>query len=326
MAGQDIPADPAKALECKEKGNKCFQSGDYAGAEELYSQAYVPRRPRLVLPLPPTSEARTNKHNFSISYDPKNSLLYTNRSLALLKLHRFALAITLSQQCISLSPPPSISLKAHFQLAQAQIALHHPSEALESAKIAHALCVEEVIVGGKGANNIGPITELVLRCKKELWEVREEERLRGRAGLLSELTAGLERDREAYISVLRTEQRKEKEVEAVKERYRGKIEELRRTFELAGVNGQEAKRRKVPDWCLDDITFSVMLDPVVVCVLLPVCVRILGVANTVIDENWTILRPVFDHGTSQALAYRPTHTRTTTSRGSKTELGLEGSV
>ncbi|KAE9363240.1 U-box-domain-containing protein [Stipitochalara longipes BDJ] len=237
MAGQDIPADPAKALECKEKGNKCFQSGDYAGAEELYSQA--------------------------ISYDPKNSLLYTNRSLALLKLHRFPLAITLSQQCISLSPPPSISLKAHFQLAQAQIALHHPSEALESAKIAHALCVEEVIVGGKGANNIGPITELVLRCKKELWELKEEERLRKRPGLLSELIAGLERDREAYISVLRAEKGKEGEVEAVKERYRGKIEELRHTFELAGVNGQEAKRRKVPDWCLDDITFSVMLDPVV---------------------------------------------------------------
>jgi len=41
MAGQDIPADPAKALEYKEKGNKCFQAGDYAGAEELYSQAYV---------------------------------------------------------------------------------------------------------------------------------------------------------------------------------------------------------------------------------------------------------------------------------------------
>jgi hypothetical protein len=53
----------------------------------------------------------------------------------------------------------------------------------------------------------------------------------------------------------------------VEERYKGKIEELRRTFELAGYNAQEAKKRKVPDWCLDDITFSVMLDPVVVCLL-----------------------------------------------------------
>jgi hypothetical protein len=42
MAGQDTAADPAKALECKEKGNKCFQAGDYHGAEELYSKAHVP--------------------------------------------------------------------------------------------------------------------------------------------------------------------------------------------------------------------------------------------------------------------------------------------
>jgi STIP1 family protein 1 len=41
MAGQDIPADPAKALECKEKGNKCFQAGDFVAAEALYSKAYV---------------------------------------------------------------------------------------------------------------------------------------------------------------------------------------------------------------------------------------------------------------------------------------------
>jgi STIP1 family protein 1 len=34
--------DPAKALEYKEKGNKCFQAGDYSGAEALYTKAYVP--------------------------------------------------------------------------------------------------------------------------------------------------------------------------------------------------------------------------------------------------------------------------------------------
>lgn len=54
MAGQDTAADPAKALECKEKGNKCFQAGDYHGAEELYSKAQVPRfRFPLCAPSPP---------------------------------------------------------------------------------------------------------------------------------------------------------------------------------------------------------------------------------------------------------------------------------
>jgi STIP1 family protein 1 len=38
MAG-DYSTDPAKALECKEKGNKCFQAGDYGGAEALYTKA-----------------------------------------------------------------------------------------------------------------------------------------------------------------------------------------------------------------------------------------------------------------------------------------------
>jgi STIP1 family protein 1 len=52
--------------------------------------------------------------------------------------------------------------------------------------------------------------------------------------------------------------------------YNTKIEELRRTFEQAGLMGEEGKRRKVPDWCIDDITFSVMLDPVVVSFPFPV--------------------------------------------------------
>ena len=50
--------------------------------------------------------------------------------------------------------------------------------------------------------------------------------------------------------------------------WEGKIREVRRVWESAeGCNGLE-RRRKVPDWCVDDITFSVMLDPVVVCSIL----------------------------------------------------------
>jgi STIP1 family protein 1 len=74
--------------------------------------------------------------------------------------------------------------------------------------------------------------------------VREEERFRARPSLLNELIAGLERDCEAYISVLRAEEEvKEIEIEAVKERYKRKVTELRHTFELAGINREEGKRR-----------------------------------------------------------------------------------
>lgn len=44
MAGPELN-DPAKALEYKEKGNKCFQIGDYIGAEALYTKAYVQSYP-----------------------------------------------------------------------------------------------------------------------------------------------------------------------------------------------------------------------------------------------------------------------------------------
>jgi STIP1 homology and U-box containing protein 1 len=38
MAGADTHYDPSKALEFKEQGNKCFQAGDYAAAEALYTK------------------------------------------------------------------------------------------------------------------------------------------------------------------------------------------------------------------------------------------------------------------------------------------------
>ena len=140
------------------------------------------------------------------------------------------------------------NMKAYYHLAQAQIALHSTAEALASSKIAHKFCVEEIHKGGKGGGSIGPITELVLRCKKEWWEEEEEKRLRGREGLLGEVMDALEQNGEGNFS-------------------RDKIEDVRRVFEQAGSVDQDKRRRRVPDWCVDDITFSVMLDPVVVSVV-----------------------------------------------------------
>jgi STIP1 family protein 1 len=36
---KDQPLDAAKAMEFKEKGNKCFADGDYSGAEAYYTNA-----------------------------------------------------------------------------------------------------------------------------------------------------------------------------------------------------------------------------------------------------------------------------------------------
>ena len=159
-------------------------------------------------------------------------------------------------------------MKAYFQLAQAQIALREKNEALESAKKAHVLCVGEIERGGKGGSSLGMIGELVLRCKKEVWESREEERLRVRLLLLGELVIGLEKGMVEEAERCLGNGGTKEDVERVEKVWLGKIDELRRVWDLgtAGDAGGEKKRRpNPPDWCVDDITFGVMVDPVVVC-------------------------------------------------------------
>lgn len=52
--------------------------------------------------------------------------------------------------------------------------------------------------------------------------------------------------------------------EDINDEYDAKLAQLAGTFATAKINESEAKRRIVPDWIIDDITFSVMVDPVVV--------------------------------------------------------------
>ncbi|KAI0997265.1 hypothetical protein K3495_g10921 [Podosphaera aphanis] len=220
----------AQALRLKEKGNAYFQAGDYSAAEELYTQA--------------------------INHDPNNHLLYTNRAMALLKLSHYRSVISDTKHAISLYP---LNMKAYFQLAQAQLALNLYSEALTSVEMAHKLCLEELQSGGKGGNSIGPITELVLKCKKLDWEAREKEREKNSSKVLREIITGFEDKRDAEIKRLNQIDENEKTIKKVTDEYNDMIEETKRVWRLA--SGE--KKRDVPDWCIDDITFSVMLDPVI---------------------------------------------------------------
>lgn len=125
--------------------------------------------------------------------------------------------------------------------------------------------MEEIHVGGKGGTSIGMITELVLKCKKEDWERRESERLAGRNGLLYELEDALREKKGEELRRLGENGIPDEEgIAKIQNKYEAKLGELRSTFEIANMMSFEDKRRKVPDWVVDDITFSVMLDPVVV--------------------------------------------------------------
>lgn len=229
------PHNPARALEHKENGNKCYQSGDYTNAEVLYSKA--------------------------IMWDSTNPSFYVNRAMARLKLAQWDGVIADSQEAIRLKEN---NMKAWYNLAQAQAAKGDMEEAVRSAIRAHQECLREMREGGKGSSSLANITDLVLKCKKVRWEQLERQRLARLDGVVGEALRGLEARRDAKIQEFINQGGEdiEQKVLQVRHEYEVMADDVRKAFELAGVGA--AKRRAVPDWCIDDITFAIMVDPVVV--------------------------------------------------------------
>ncbi|KAJ9161763.1 U-box domain-containing protein [Coniochaeta hoffmannii] len=184
----------------------------------------------------------------AIIADPKNPALYTNRAMARLKMSLWDSVITDCNQCLELAPD---NMKAHYYLAQAYLALHDYDDALDHARRAHELCART------NDKSLAAVTAQVLRCKKERWEDMERRRRREGSELEIEVLALLERERDGVLRDM-TDDGEKKEVEAEWEQ---KLESMRRVFEKA--RAAEERRRKVPDWAVDDISFQVMVDPVI---------------------------------------------------------------
>ncbi|KAK7735547.1 hypothetical protein SLS53_007460 [Cytospora paraplurivora] len=184
----------------------------------------------------------------AIIADPKDPRLYTNRAMTRVKLQRWEDAISDCQACLSLSP---VNMKALFQMAQAQLELRDFDVALENAKRAHEIAARNE------DKSLGAITQLVLRCKKERWDDRERTRLRQRSELEGEVLELLGRERAQAVAECADEgERRDVEAE-----WDAKLATMRSTFRLA--EGEQGRRRKVPDWAIDDITFGIMVDPVI---------------------------------------------------------------
>lgn len=200
--------------------------------------------------------------------------------MARLKLHLYESVIPDCQSSLELLP---INMKAYFFIAQAELELGRKNDALRNAEMAYDLCsglkvgsrkLSERIAGydSKWASSLPAVSALVLRCKKEVWEVKERARLRDVAPLLQELTDGLEDKRAMELAELERQDglgnvEKLELQEEIKNSYRGKLDLLWETW--ARGAGIETKRREVPDWAIDDITFSIMHDPVTVCSVFP---------------------------------------------------------
>lgn len=211
-----------KAARLKEDGNHHFQAQDYSAADSLYSKAIVA--------------------------DDANPTLYTNRAMARIRLGYHELAVYDCEE--SLKRNPSNNLKAHFILSQAQLSIGDFEAALESALEAHRLAIET------NDKSLGPITQQVLRCKKERWEAMEKKRIRENQDLEITLVSLLERERNRDLDMCTDDTERAQ----IAEEWDHKIETTRATFEKA--RDPSDQKRTVPEWAIDDISFAFMLDPV----------------------------------------------------------------
>ncbi len=173
--------------------------------------------------------------------------------MARLKLGQWDNAIADCEACLRRAPD---SMKAHYSLSQAHLALRAFDDALQHALRAHALCVKAA------DKSLETITAHVLRCRKERWDDLERRRVRETGGLEEEVLGLLEREREAALGEV--DEGDEAGREEVEEEWRGKMERVREVFERA--RPKEEKKRRVPDWAIDDISFCVMVDPVIVSI------------------------------------------------------------
>ncbi|KAJ9156392.1 U-box domain-containing protein [Pleurostoma richardsiae] len=184
----------------------------------------------------------------AIIADPRNPTLYTNRAMARLRLNLWDSAISDCQACLELSAD---NMKAYYYLSQAHLALKDYDDALSSARRAYELCA------AANDKSLAAITAQVLRCKKERWDDAERRRAREGAELEAELAVMMERERDEAAAACEDDSDKA-EVEA---EWARRIAQMREVFERA--RAQEDRKREVPDWAIDDISFSVMVDPVI---------------------------------------------------------------
>ncbi|KAG8628121.1 hypothetical protein KVT40_003994 [Elsinoe batatas] len=231
------------AEQFKEKGNNLFKAGDFVGAEEQYT--------------------------YAIQKYSQNPIIFTNRAFARIKLQRWDGVVDDCLKSIEITKHGQ-NFKAYFYLAQAQLALHHPHEALSSALTAYDQAMYPKSQSTQtNAASMSAIVALVIRCRKAKFEARQREMQKRRGDLLAELEDAVESKKRIELAsierrlnvaelgpVAAEEERKEVEDQAQR-----KVDELKSVFAVA--DPENHAKREVPDWAIDTINFELMHDPVV---------------------------------------------------------------
>ncbi|KAK5806219.1 hypothetical protein VI817_000477 [Penicillium citrinum] len=225
------------AQELKAKGNELYKQGDFAGAEDYFSQA--------------------------IQKNPNDPTFFSNRAITRIKLGKWAEVEHDARAAIDLYGLKNpTALKSSYYLSQALLELHRPQEAYDVAIDAYQLSL-----GSKNAQTEN-LSRTVLRAKQQIWAAKETSRLRE----MNETLKGIETLIEADLDRSITELRKQvdagelgeigfgEDQKALRKDSEKKIQDVREAFRIAS-NG-EVKERIVPDYLIDGITFEVMHDPV----------------------------------------------------------------
>ncbi|KAJ5243186.1 uncharacterized protein N7469_001513 [Penicillium citrinum] len=225
------------AQELKAKGNELYKQGDFAGAEDYFSQA--------------------------IQKNPNDPTFFSNRAITRIKLGKWAEVEHDARAAIDLYGLKNpTALKSSYYLSQALLELHRPQEAYDVAIDAYQLSLSS-----KNAQTEN-LSRTVLRAKQQIWAAKETSRLRE----MNETLKGIETLIEADLDRSITELRKQvdagelgeigfgEDQKALRKDSEKKIHDVREAFRIAS-NG-EVKERIVPDYLIDGITFEVMHDPV----------------------------------------------------------------
>ncbi|GAM90245.1 hypothetical protein ANO11243_082870 [Dothideomycetidae sp. 11243] len=199
----------------------------------------------------------------------KNPLIFTNRAFARLKLQRWEGVVDDCLHSIEITGHDQ-NFKAYFYLAQAQLALHHPHEALSSALTAYDQAMyPQSPNAATPASSMSTIVALVIKCRKAKFEARQRETQKRRGDLLGELEDALDSKKRADLTEIETLLEKEHIGPVAADEARSELidhvdkkkDDLRNVFAIA--DPENHAKREVPEWAIDSISFELMHDPVI---------------------------------------------------------------
>ena len=186
----------------------------------------------------------------SLIQDPQLSSLYTNRAMCRFNLRAYDGVIADCDACLAIDPD---SVKAHYFKSKALLEMGADLDAAcEWALSAYKACQ------ALDSKSLQMTMTHLLRCRSERWKRRERARRREAQDLEREVLEMLERARDREVD----DAQGDLERTVAKEEGDKKMSLMRDIFERA--RKEDDRKRDVPEWLVDDISFNVMVDPVMV--------------------------------------------------------------